>query len=477
MRAVQAHQEQGRVHGGHFRQGSCRSGGSPQAGAIVSSDDRRVAVVGAGISGLTAAWHLKKSGFDPVIFERADYVGGRIKSFRRGEFLFDIGAFIYLGSYDDSIALMREAGLESQMGRFDAYGAMPRDGKLHFLDFNRPVRTILGTPYLSTGGKLRLIKLFALLIRHWKDLNYDDASGIAAIDTDSVTSYCERELNQEILDYVAGVIVRGPWLSDPSYTSVGQLLWTMKNFFKPYFYGLRDGMDALPRALAASLDVRLNTGVRRVADCGDRVEVSYSTTQGEQTERFARCVISTTTDQALAMYPQMPELQKRFYETTEYITSVNTHIALSRRPANPATYIMVSPRENPDLCGVIVDHKKAEGRAPPDKGMITVFCRTEWCRKNLEASDEVVLSQVLGFIKPYYGDLSGDVADYAIGRWPRVVPIMKPGRFKETAAFERSIDPAARVQLAGDLDPMGGVNAALVGGKKAAARIIGQYQS
>lgn len=438
--------------------------------------DRRIAVVGAGIAGLTAAWRLQRSGFTPVVFERSDYVGGRIKSFRRGEFLFDIGAFIYLGSYDDSIALMKEAGLEAQMGRFDAYGAMPRDGRLRFLDFNKPVRTILGTDYLSMGSKLRLLKLFALLIRHWKDLNYDDASGIAAIDTDSVTSYCNRELNQEILDYVASVIVRGPWLSDPAYTSVGQLLWTMKNFFKPYFYGLREGMDALPRALAAPLDVRLNTSVQHVADGGGWVELSYEAAGVQRTERFERCVIATTTDQALAMYPQMPTVQRQFYESTEYIASVNTHIALSRRPANPATYIMVSPKENADLCGVIVDHQKAEGRAPPDKGMVTVFCRTEWCRKNMDASDEAVLSQVLGFIKPYYGDLKDDVADYAIGRWPRVVPVMKPGRFKQTLAYERSIDPAARVQLAGDLDPIGGVNAALVSGKKAAARISAQYQ-
>ena len=38
------------------------------------------------------------------------------------------------------------------------------------------------------------------------------------------------------------------------------------------------------------------------------------------------------------------------------------HIALTERPSNPATYIMCSPREQPDLCGVIVDHLKANNR-------------------------------------------------------------------------------------------------------------------
>jgi len=426
-----------------------------------------IAVIGAGIAGLSAAYRLQQAGLKPTVFERADTVGGRIQSFRRGEFLFDVGAFIYLGSYVESIALMEELGLGQRMGPYAAYGAMPRDGKLHYLDLKKPVRSIIGTRYLSTGSKLKAVKLFRLLFKHWNDLNYYDATGIAAIDNDTVASYARRELNQELLDYLAAVVVRGPWLSDPEYTSVGQLLWTLKNFFKPYFYGLDDGMDALPRALAERLDVRLQHSVSNVSDHGDHVEVSYSNSEGRNTsDRFDGVIITTTTDQALAMYPQMAGAQRELYASTEYITSVNTHLALAHRPSEPATYIMVSPREHADLCGVIVDHKKASGRAPADKGMITVFCRHEWCQRNLDASDDAVLSQVLQFIKPYYGDLSGDVCDYSIGRWPRVVPMMKQGRFKQIAAYERSLDPRARVQLAGDLDPIAGVNAALVSGAK-----------
>jgi predicted NAD/FAD-dependent oxidoreductase len=360
------------------------------------------------------------------------------------------------------------------MGKFPAYGAMPRNGKLNFLDLSKPARTVLGTPYLSAGSKLKLTKLMALLGRRWKDLNYYDASGVAAIDNDTVTSYCQRELNQEILDYVASVVVRGPWLADPSYTSVGLLLWTLKNFFKPYFYGLDDGMDALPRALAADRQVRLGAAVTNVTDHASHVEVTYTEDGTERTESFAHCVITTTAEQALAMYPQMDGVQRDYYENTDYIASVNTHIALSRRPSNPATYIMVSPRENADLSGCIVDHLKANRRVPDGKGMITVFCRHEWCLEHLDAPDDEVLAQVFRFIAPYYGDLQPTLEDYEIGRWRRVVPILRKGRFKEIDAYMRSVDPRARVQFAGDLGPIPGVNAALVSGRAAAERIVAQ---
>jgi protoporphyrinogen oxidase len=41
-----------------------------------TSSPTRVAVLGAGITGLTAAWHLQRYGFDAVVFERSARVGG-----------------------------------------------------------------------------------------------------------------------------------------------------------------------------------------------------------------------------------------------------------------------------------------------------------------------------------------------------------------------------------------------------------------
>lgn len=435
--------------------------------------DGDTAIIGAGIAGTTAAHTLAKAGREPVIFERQDRIGGRIHTIKRGGFTFDIGAFIYLGSYTDAVELMREVGLGGRMGRFPAYGAMPRDGKLNYLDLSQPVRTVLGTPYLSAASKVKLLKLLALLGRHWRDLNYDDVSGVAAIDSETVTAYCRRRLNEEILDYLAAVVVRGPWLHDPDYASVGLLLWTLKNFFKPYFYGLDDGMDALPRALAEGRQVKLGATVTNVTDHGTHVEVTYVTGGAERSESFAGCVITTPADDALAIYPQLAGVQRTYYEGTEYVASVNTHLALSTRPSNPATYIMVSPRESPDLSGCIADHLKANHRVPAGKGMLTVFCRHEWCVEHLDAPDEQIIDEVLRFVHPYYGDLSDALEDVEIGRWRRVVPLMRVGRFKQIDAFMRATDARARVQLAGDLGPIPGVNAALVSGRAAAERIAG----
>src|SRR5436309_14652433 len=136
----------------------------------------RTAIVGAGIAGLAAAREITQAGGQAVVFEADDRVGGRIKTVRRNGFTFDPGAFIYLGSYRQATDMMLELGLESQMAKVPANGAMPRDGRLHHLDFSKPVRGVGATKYLSAREKLKLGKLLFQLARHWKDLNYEDAS-------------------------------------------------------------------------------------------------------------------------------------------------------------------------------------------------------------------------------------------------------------------------------------------------------------
>src|SRR5947209_20249161 len=98
------------------------------------------AIIGAGIAGVTAAHTLKQAGREPVVFERQGRVGGRVQTVKRNGFTFDIGAFIYLGSYTDAANLARELGLGSQLHTFTASGAMPRNGKLDYLDLTKPVR-------------------------------------------------------------------------------------------------------------------------------------------------------------------------------------------------------------------------------------------------------------------------------------------------------------------------------------------------
>ena len=50
-----------------------------------------VAIVGAGLTGLTAAYRLKQRGARVVVYEAGDRIGGSIKSERRDGYLAELG--------------------------------------------------------------------------------------------------------------------------------------------------------------------------------------------------------------------------------------------------------------------------------------------------------------------------------------------------------------------------------------------------
>jgi monoamine oxidase len=53
---------------------------SEQLGTLAAQSGRRVIVVGAGFSGLTAAFELSQAGYDVTVVEARNRVGGRVVS-------------------------------------------------------------------------------------------------------------------------------------------------------------------------------------------------------------------------------------------------------------------------------------------------------------------------------------------------------------------------------------------------------------
>ena len=61
----------------------------------------KVAVIGAGVSGLVAALELEQRGFSPVIYESSAHVGGRLTSDAYGDFALDHGFQVLLTNYPE----------------------------------------------------------------------------------------------------------------------------------------------------------------------------------------------------------------------------------------------------------------------------------------------------------------------------------------------------------------------------------------
>ncbi|AZB41793.1 NAD(P)/FAD-dependent oxidoreductase [Bacillus sp. FJAT-42376] len=119
------------------------------------------AIIGGGISGLTAAVYLAKAGISTVVIEKGKALGGRAKTVKKNGAYFNIGAHaLYKGGAAE--AVLDELGIELSGGVPDTKGRAIWNGSIFSLPASLP--SLLSTKLLSLSGKIELGKVMRKLM-------------------------------------------------------------------------------------------------------------------------------------------------------------------------------------------------------------------------------------------------------------------------------------------------------------------------
>ncbi len=251
-----------------------------------------VAIIGAGITGLTAAFYLKRKGIPVTVYEASGRVGGVIQSLRQNGYLAESGPNTLLETSPKIRQLVEDAGLRSR--RLDPD---PKAEVRYVVRYRRPI-AIPGSPlgFFGTGLFTWKAKL-AMLREPFIPRRSDGAE-------ESIAQFVVRRFNQEFLDHAIDALVAGIYAGDPCKLSVEHAFPRLKalednygSMIKGQIFGARErkkrgevardrapkfsfdeGLQVLPDILAGKLGdaVRLNTSVITLTQTADGWIVTLS---------------------------------------------------------------------------------------------------------------------------------------------------------------------------------------------------------
>lgn len=414
-------------------------------------------VVGAGISGLTTAFRLRRAGLRAAVLEASPRVGGSIETWTEGAWRFEMGPNTVLESHGEVTRLLGETGLETEKVVAAPAGKrrfLWKQGRLHALPGGPP--GLLTTPLFSAGAKLRLLR------EPWISR---PAEGVE----ESIARFVTRRLGPELLRYAVGPFVSGVYAGDPERLSVRWAvprIWSLEAEHGSLIRGaLRgksrkrkgpqpgramfsfpQGLEELPCRLAREIgDVRTGVPARRILrqDDGYRVETPAGVVEA------ARVVLAVPADVAARLLDDATGGRSRLFAEIPYAAVGIVSLGYRRSDVAHALdgFGFLAPRgEGLRVLGCLFPSELFPERAPEGHVALAAFVGGRTDPDIVQQDDAAILAAVEGDLRKALG-VRGAPVLAAVRRWPRAIPQYEigHGRFVERAAeIEREL-PGLRI--------------------------------
>ena len=443
----------------------------------------RVAVIGGGLAGLAAAAQLRRIGVTPIVFERAEDVGGVVHTEQREGWVIDTGPCLAAEPDVAVRALLDAAGMDQCTVRASPAGAtrcIVLDGAP--VPLPRTTSEFAASPLLSLTGRLRLLKERFVPAQR-------DASD------ESVDSFARRRFGDEMADRLFDPLLASTCAGDPKRIVARYAFPALVGHERHAGSSLQGsaraslearrrakgrptgswscagGMQQLPRQLAAWIG-QVHTGARveAVAATSTGVDVSMD----GHTESFDAVVFATPARAYASIRIDLPEGHRLADVASITLASIASVSLGFRRDqvAHPldCSRLLVPSIEHRAILSVVFPSSVFPGRAPQDHVLLTTFIGGARRPKLLDHGDAELIAVVRAELAELLGATGVPVMS-EVRIWRDALPQAVAGHGERLAAADAVEDAAGRVAFTGAWRDGLSVGEVLLGGLRAAERL------
>ncbi len=409
----------------------------------MNKQDFKIHIVGAGISGLTAATVLEQNGYFPVIIEASDREGGRVKTDIVNGYQLDHGFQVLLTAYPAAQKYLDYESLELQ--NFLPGASIFKNKKQEIIgDPLRDASLLLSTVFANVGtvaDKLKILKLNTRLKKKTIEEIFSDKE-------QTTLSYLkELDFSSSMINDFFKPFFSGIFLEDKLETSSRMFEFVYKMFGEGDAAVPKGGMEEIPKQLLHHLKntvIKYNTSVSSISD--DKIKLG----NGEEIESDFIIVATEASNLIQNLKNQAIEWQSSdtLYFETENRTIKKPLIGLI---ANKSTVI-----------NNIFYHTSLETTTNTDKELLSVTVVD-----NQGLSGKALIDQVQKELKDLCGITSSTFIKHY--RIPKSLPKLGELNYKISPSETRLTET---IYLAGDVQLNGSLNAAMLAGESAALGVL-----